>query len=57
MPREIIDTESGRPAYRRRLTVRWLVIALVVLLVALAAWHFLQATSHPIPNPGPGSNQ
>ncbi|MBV9149199.1 MAG: hypothetical protein JO024_05005 [Candidatus Eremiobacteraeota bacterium] len=34
MPRLIIDTESSRPAYRRRIAVR--VIVAVVVLVALA---------------------
>jgi hypothetical protein len=57
MPRQIIDTESSRPAYRRRLTVRWVIIAFLIVLAFLAAWHFWQAIPHPIPNPGPGSNQ
>ena len=40
MPRSIIDTESSRPIYRKRLLRRWaiaLVIAVVVGL-ALALW-------------------
>lgn len=46
MPRQIIDTESSRPAYQRRLAFRWIVVAVVVLIAALAGFHFLQAT-HP----------
>lgn len=40
MPRQIIDTESSRPAYVRR-RVRRLMVWLVVLLVLAAAWWFL----------------
>jgi hypothetical protein len=46
MPRQIIDTESSRPAYQRRIAIQWIVIAVLVLGVALAGYHFLQAT-HP----------
>jgi len=40
MPRQIIDTESGRPAYRRRLTIRWVIVVLILLaaLIGLRLW-------------------
>jgi hypothetical protein len=44
MPREIIDTESSRPAYRRRLTIRWIVVAVLIVIAAAAAYHFWQAS-------------
>jgi hypothetical protein len=46
MPRQIIDTESSRPAYRRRLTIRWIAIALILVAAAIlgiVAWR----ASHP----------
>jgi cytoskeletal protein RodZ len=46
MPRSIIDTESSRPAYRRRLLVRWIVIA-VLMLAALAVGVWLWQASRP----------
>jgi hypothetical protein len=33
MPRQIIDTESSRPAYRRRVTIRWIVILIVAAIL------------------------
>jgi hypothetical protein len=48
MPRQIIDTESSRPAYQRRLAIRWIVgVVLVIILgfVAFTAWK----ASHPAP--------
>jgi hypothetical protein len=44
MPRQIIDTESSRPAYRRRLIIRWSIVAIVVLL-AIAALVFFHLGS------------
>lgn len=44
MPRSIIDTESSRPAYQRRLAVRWIIIAVLVLVAAAASVHFWQAS-------------
>jgi hypothetical protein len=38
MPRQIIDTESSRPAYVRRRVTTFVVIGVVVVLLAVAAW-------------------
>ncbi|MHB8148021.1 MAG: hypothetical protein ACYDGM_12280 [Vulcanimicrobiaceae bacterium] len=46
MPRQIIDTQSSRPAYVRR---RWLTALATVafaLVAAYAAWTFLAAHHH-----------
>ena len=41
MPRQIIDTESSRPRYVRRVTATIVVAALVVALLVIAfALHF-----------------
>lgn len=50
MPREIIDTESSRPRYVRRLVVTWVVlamIAIVLILVALAVYGRFAQPAHP----------
>jgi len=41
MPRQIIDTESSRPAYVRRRLRSLLVTILLLGLVAAACWWFL----------------
>ncbi len=38
MPRQIIDTESSRPAYVRRRTRRLLFSLLVIVLLVAAIW-------------------
>ncbi|HTU83701.1 MAG TPA: hypothetical protein VMF61_16345 [Candidatus Acidoferrales bacterium] len=38
MPRQIIDTESSRPAYVRRRVTTFVVTAVVVALLALVVW-------------------
>jgi hypothetical protein len=38
MPRQIIDTESSRPAYARRRIRRWIVTLLVLALLVVACW-------------------
>jgi len=41
MPRQIIDTESSRPRYVRRLVLTWLALAflaVVLVLVAIAVY-------------------
>jgi hypothetical protein len=37
MPRQIIDTESSRPRYVRRLVITWVVLAIVVVILVLLA--------------------
>jgi hypothetical protein len=38
MPRQIIDTESSRPRYVRRLIVTWVVLVIVVAILIIAAF-------------------
>ncbi len=38
MPRLLIDTESSRPAYRRRVAVKTLVAVVIVLVLAFATF-------------------
>ncbi|HEU5479835.1 MAG TPA: hypothetical protein VFU90_08395 [Candidatus Tumulicola sp.] len=38
MPRQIIDTESSRPAYVRRRVTTFVITAVVVLAIVAAAW-------------------
>ncbi|HEV3092010.1 MAG TPA: hypothetical protein VGX91_11290 [Candidatus Cybelea sp.] len=45
MPRQIIDTESSRPAFERRRMRRAIVVVLLVILVAAAVW-FLAGRAH-----------
>jgi ribose/xylose/arabinose/galactoside ABC-type transport system permease subunit len=44
MPRQIIDTESSRPAYVRRRTRRIVVSVLIFLLLAAAIWFLAHRT-------------
>lgn len=44
MPRQIIDTESGRPAYRRRVGIRWLIVLVLFIVAVLAGVRVWQAT-------------
>jgi len=46
MPREIIDTQSSRPAYVRRRWLTALVAVAIVVLVAYAAWTFVGSHRH-----------
>ena len=46
MPRQIIDTESSRPAYVRRIAVRWVVAIVVLALVAIVAFEVLKSHPH-----------
>jgi hypothetical protein len=41
MPRQIIDTESSRPAYVRRRVASFVVSALILLVAAAGAWFFI----------------
>jgi hypothetical protein len=38
MPRQIIDTESSRPAYVRRRARRWVISLLVFAAIVAAIW-------------------
>ncbi|HTA37715.1 MAG TPA: hypothetical protein VK760_01495 [Candidatus Acidoferrales bacterium] len=38
MPRQIIDTESSRPAYVRRRVTTFVVIGVILACLAVAAW-------------------
>lgn len=42
MPRQIIDVESGRPGYIRRQAIRWAIVVLVLLLLAVGALVFIR---------------
>jgi hypothetical protein len=42
VPRQIIDTESSRPAYVRRRITTFVVIAVVVLALAAAGWFWMR---------------
>jgi predicted negative regulator of RcsB-dependent stress response len=44
MPRSIIDTESSRPAYRRRLAIRWIVAVVILAVIVAAGVYFWQAS-------------
>jgi Na+/proline symporter len=50
MPRQIIDTESSRPRYVRRLVIAWAVAALVVIVLvvlAIAVYGRYRQPAHP----------
>jgi hypothetical protein len=50
MPRQIIDTESSRPAYLRRRITTFVVIAVIVLALAAAGWFWMRNHSGvPVP--------
>ena len=46
MPRQIIDTESSRPAYVRRTIIRWTIVILVIVIVAFFVIELLRS-HHP----------
>jgi hypothetical protein len=46
MPRQIIDTETSRPAYVRRQIITWVVAILVILIVAFFVLELLRS-HHP----------
>ena len=50
MPRQIIDTESSRPAYVRRRVTTFVVIAVIVLALAAVGWFWMRNHSAvPVP--------
>ena len=40
MPREIIDTQSSRPAYLRRRITTFIVVAVIVLALIVGGWAY-----------------
>ncbi|MDQ2865033.1 MAG: hypothetical protein M3R51_02285 [Candidatus Eremiobacteraeota bacterium] len=46
MPRQIIDTESSRPAYLRRRIITWIVALVIVVVIGLVAVETLRAHPH-----------
>lgn len=46
MPRQIIDTESSKPAYHRRLAIRWIVTIVLIAIVAFVAFELWRTTHH-----------
>jgi hypothetical protein len=56
MPRQIIDTESSRPAYNRRRVRRLIVAVLAVALLAAGAW-FLTHPAHGQETPSAAGTQ
>lgn len=46
MPRQIIDTESSRPAYVRRRITTFVVLAVILILTAVAVWLFWGRLTH-----------
>jgi hypothetical protein len=49
VPRQIIDTESSRPAYRRRVIVRWTAILLIVVVLVVAGVSWWRSSHHALP--------
>lgn len=47
MPRQIIDTESSRPRYIRRLVLTWVLVAIVVGILVIVAFAAYGRYSHP----------
>jgi hypothetical protein len=50
MPRQIIDTESSRPRYVRRLVITWVILAIIVVIlvfVAIAVYGRFGQPAHP----------
>ena len=46
MPRQIIDTESSKPAYHRRLAIRWIVTIVLIAIVAFVAFELWRTSHH-----------
>jgi hypothetical protein len=55
VPRQIIDTESSRPAYERRRVRRFLVMAVLFMLLLAACWFVLQRAHAQESRPSEGS--
>lgn len=52
MPRQIIDTESSKPAYQRRLALRWVIAAVLVIIAIFIAFEAWKAAGHHAANLG-----
>jgi hypothetical protein len=51
MPRQIIDTESSRPQYVRRVVLTWLLVLAMVFAAAAAAYAVYSSSRRPHPSP------
>jgi hypothetical protein len=57
MPRQIIDTESSRPAYERRRLATFVTIAiLVVAFIFGLGWKLRSHAGAPVPVSAPGNS-
>ena len=55
MPRQIIDTESSRPAYVRRRTRRIVISVLIFLVIVAAIWFLAHRAVGQEMRPAPGT--
>jgi hypothetical protein len=46
VPRQIIDTESSRPAYQRRILIRWIVAIVLIVILTFVAVEVWQTSHH-----------
>jgi hypothetical protein len=46
VPRQIIDTESSKPAYHRRLAIRWIVAIVLIVIIAFVAFELWRSSHH-----------
>jgi len=49
VPRQIIDTESSKPAYQRRLAIRWIIAIMLIVIIVFFAFEYLKASHHSVP--------
>ncbi len=49
MPRQIIDTESSKPVYHRRLAIRWTIAIILIVIAAFVAFELWKASHHAVP--------
>lgn len=58
MPRQIIDTESSRPAYVRRRARRWVISLLIFAAIVAAIWFLAhRAVGQEMRGPGGTASQ
>ena len=53
MPRQIIDTETGRPAYRRRMAIRWTIAVILIVIAGFVVLELWKAHRAPLLNQAP----